>query len=379
MGRLAEVAALFLRLGLTAFGGPAAHVALIERECVARRQWITRAAFLNLLGVANLIPGPTSTELAMHVGRQRAGWPGLVVAGLAFIVPGAVMVGLLAAFYQRAGQLPLARGVFAMVQPVVIVLILGALVPLARGAIRSLPMAMTALAVALLAWAGIPEIRILLLAGVAQLIVGRAWLAVAVIVAVLAALAAPIAHVAAATAAPYVGAVSTFEIGAYFLRVGSVLFGSGYVLLPVLEGDLVQRFGWLTQIQLLDAIAAGQATPGPVFTTATFIGYLLGGTQAAIVATVAMFLPAFIFSALSSAMLDRLAHSRSPALFLQGVNVGAVALIGVVLVRLGVLALTGPVPVAVALIAAAAIHLGGVNSSLVLLGAALLGAGFGLS
>ena len=374
MERLAEVAALFLRLGLTAFGGPAAHVALIERECVARRQWITRDAFLNLLGVANLIPGPTSTELAMHVGRQRAGWPGLVVAGLAFIVPGAVMVGLLAAFYQHAGQLPIARGVFAMVQPVVVVLVLGALVPLARSAIRSLPMAMTAVAVVLLVWAGLPEIRILLLAGLAQLIVGRTGLAVVM----LAALAAPVAHAAAAVTAPYVGAVSTFDIGAYFLRVGSVLFGSGYVLLPVLEGDLVHRLGWLTQTQLLDAIAAGQATPGPLFTTATFIGYLLGGTQAAIMATVAMFLPAFVFSALSSAMLDRLARSPAAARFLQGVNAAAVALIGVVLVRLGVLALTGPLPIAVALLAAAAIHFGGVNSSLVLLGAALLGAGIGL-
>lgn len=377
MERLAEVAALFLRLGLTAFGGPAAHVALIERECVARRQWITRDAFLNLLGVANLIPGPTSTELAMHVGRQRAGWPGLVVAGLAFIVPGAVMVGLLAAFYQQAGQLPMTRGVFAMVQPVVIVLVLSALVPLARGAIRTLPMAMTAVAVVLLVWAGLPEIRILLLAGVAQLIVGRTGLAVVLF----AALAAPVVQAtaaAAAAAAPYVGAVSTFDIGAYFLRVGSVLFGSGYVLLPVLEGDLVHRLGWLTQTQLLDAIAAGQATPGPLFTTATFIGYLLGGTQAAIVATVAMFLPAFVFSALSSAMLDRLARSPAAARFLQGVNAAAVALIGVVLVRLGVLALTGPLPIAVALLAAAAIHFGGVNSSLVLLGAALLGAGIGL-
>ena len=377
MGRLAEVAALFLRLGLTAFGGPAAHVALIERECVARRQWITRDAFLNLLGVANLIPGPTSTELAMHVGRQRAGWLGLVVAGLAFIVPGAVMVGLLAAFYQQAGQLPMARGVFAMVQPVVVVLVLGALVPLARSAIRSLPMAMTAVAVVLLVWAGLPEIRILLLAGVAQLIVGHTGLAVVL----LAALAAPVAQAtaaAAAAAAPYVGVVSTFDIGAYFLRVGSVLFGSGYVLLPVLEGDLVHRLGWLTQTQLLDAIAAGQATPGPLFTTATFIGYLLGGTRTAIVATVAMFLPAFVFSALSSAMLDRFAHSPAAARFLQGVNAAAVALIGVVLVRLAVLALTGPVPIAVALLAAAAIHRGGVNSSLVLLGAALLGAGIGL-
>ena len=170
---LAEVAALFFRLGCTAFGGPAAHVALIERECVARRGWITRQQFLDLLGVANLIPGPTSTELAMHVGRQRAGWPGLVAAGLAFILPGAVLVGVLAAIYQRAGQLPVARGVADAVQPVVVVLVLQALVPLGQNAIRSVPMVMVAIAVALMAVAGIPEIRILLFAGVAHLIVGR--------------------------------------------------------------------------------------------------------------------------------------------------------------------------------------------------------------
>ena len=195
-GPLAEVAALFFRLGCTAFGGPAAHVALIERECVARRGWITREQFLDLLGVANLIPGPTSTELAMHVGRQRAGWPGLVVAGLAFILPGAVLVGVLAAIYQRAGQLPVARGVADAVQPVVVVLVLQALVPLGRSAIRSVPMVMVAIAVVLMAVAGIPEIRILLFAGVAHLIVGRT--AAAGVAAVL--LMAP-AAVAAASAA----------------------------------------------------------------------------------------------------------------------------------------------------------------------------------
>ena len=289
---LAEVAGLFFRLGCTAFGGPAAHIALIERECVQRRAWITRQRFLDLLGVANLIPGPTSTELAMHVGRQRAGWPGLVVAGLAFIVPGALIVGVLAAIYQRAGDLPIARGVADAVKPVVIVLVLQALVPLGRGAIRSVPMAMVAIAVALMAAVGIPEIRILLFAGVAHMIVGRT----ATVTAAALVLIAPAAVAAAGAAA----GVSLGDLAAYFLRTGSLLFGSGYVLLPVIEGDLVQRQGWLTQEQLLDAIAAGQATPGPVFTTATFIGYLLGGPWAAFVATTAMFLPAFVFSALSS-------------------------------------------------------------------------------
>ncbi len=364
---LAEVAALFFRLGCTAFGGPAAHVALIERECVARRGWITRQQFLDLLGVANLIPGPTSTELAMHVGRQRAGWPGLVVAGLAFILPGAVLVGVLAAIYQRAGQLPVARGVADAVQPVVVVLVLQALVPLGRSAIRSVPMVMVAIAVALMAVAGIPEIRILLFAGVAHLIVGRT--AAAGVAAVL--LMAPAAVAAASAAA---APVSLGEIAAYFLRTGSLLFGSGYVLLPILEGDLVQRYGWLTQEQLLDAIAAGQATPGPVFTTATFIGYLLGGPWAAVAATVAMFLPAFVFSALSSAMLDRLSRSRVARAFLEGVNAAAVALIAVVLVRLASAAFDGWQPILIGVAAAVALLIARLSPMLVLMAAAAVGA-----
>ena len=368
-GRLVEVAALFFRLGCTAFGGPAAHVALMERECVERRRWIPRQRFLDLLGVANLIPGPTSTELAMHIGRQHAGWPGLIVAGLAFIVPGAVLVGILAALYQSAGQLPVARGVAEAVQPVVIVLVLQALVSLGRSAIRSIPMGMVAIAVAAMATLGIPEIRILLLAGVAHLIVGRASATSAMVLLLVAA--GVTVTAAAATAA--VPPVSLGEIAAYFLRTGSLLFGSGYVLLPVLQGDLVQRQGWLIQEQLLDAVAAGQATPGPVFTTATFIGYLLGGPWAAVVATTAMFLPAFVFSALSSAVLDHLSQSRAARAFLEGVNVAAVALIAVVLVRLAVTAFTGPAAIVIGVIGAISVFYLRINASLVLVGAAAAG------
>jgi chromate transporter len=338
----------------------------MERECVQRRAWITRQEFLDLLGVANLIPGPTSTELAMHVGRRRAGWPGLVVAGLTFIVPGAVLVGVLAALYQRGGQLPVVRGVATAVQPVVIVLVLQALLPLGRGAIRSMPMAMVAVAVAIMAALGIPEIRILIFAGVAHMIVGRTAAPSVAAILLLAT-----ATLAAASAAP---AVSVGDLAAYFLRTGSLLFGSGYVLLPVLEGDLVQRSGWLTEGQLLDAIAAGQATPGPVFTTATFIGYLIGGPWAAVVATVAMFLPAFVFSALSSIMLDRLSRSRLARAFLEGVNAAAVALIAVVLIKLASAAFTGPMSIVLGVAAAIAILYARVNASLVLLAAAGLGA-----
>jgi chromate transporter len=314
--------------------------------------------------VANLIPGPTSTELAMHVGRRRAGWPGLVAAGVAFIVPSALFVGVLAAIYIRTGELPVVRAIFAAVQPVVIVIVLQALVPLARGAIRSVPMVMVAIAVALLSLAGIPEIRILLFAGVAHLIVGRAT----------ASTVAGILLIAPSLLAATTAAVSLGDIGAYFLRIGSMLFGSGYVLLPVLEGDLVERYGWLTEAQLLDATAAGQATPGPVFTTATFIGYVLGGTSGAVVATVAMFLPAFVFAAISSVLLHRLTASPSTRAFLDGVNAAAVALIAVVLVQLARAAFTGPGTLALAGAAAVGVFALRVNSAVVLAIAAACGA-----
>jgi chromate transporter len=369
MGRIREVAALFLRLGATAFGGPAAHVALMERECVERRGWLTRQQFLDLLGVANLIPGPTSTELAMHVGRHRAGWPGLIVAGLAFILPAALLVGVLAAVYVRMGTLPVTRGVLAAVQPVVVIIVLQALVPLARHSVRSVPLAMVAIAVALLAVVGIPEIRILLGAGIAHLIVGRP----ATVAVLLVCGASAIVHAAAPGAGFSLG-----DIAEYFLGTGSLLFGSGYVLLPVLQDDLVDRYRWVTQAQLLDAVAAGQATPGPVFTTATFIGYVMAGPAGAVVATAAMFLPAFIFSALSSVALDRWRASRATMAFLEGVNAAAVALIAVVLVRLAAAAFTGIVPIGVAVLAACAVFAARVNSAIVLAAAALFGAAVAL-
>ena len=373
VSRLLEVIGLFLRLGVTAFGGPAAHIALLQRECVERRRWISPERFLGLLGVANLIPGPTSTELAMHIGRERAGWVGLVAGGLAFIVPAALMVGALAAFYVRGGELPVTRGVLFAVQPVVIVVVLQALVPLGRSAIRSVPMAMLAVAVAMLALAGIPEIRILLLAGVVHLAVARPPFVAPALAALVG-----VAGLHAAQAAGAIGPIGLPDVGGYFLRVGSVLFGSGYVLLPVLEGDLVDRYRWLTEQQLFDAIAAGQATPGPLFTTATFVGYLLGGVAGAAAATAAIFLPAFVFSALASTVVERLGKSPRVRVFLQGVNCAAVGLIAVTLVTLARGALTGLVPIGIALVAVVAVFVVRLNSALVLAAAALGGALFTL-
>jgi chromate transporter len=368
--RLFEVTFLFLRLGLTAFGGPAAHIAVIERECVRQRKWLTHDEFLDLLGVANLIPGPTSTELAMHIGRRHAGWPGLVAAGIAFIAPAALLVGALAAVYVRAGDLPLARNVLAAVQPVVLVVIVDALLPLARSALNSPATIAIATVSVVMALAGIHELAILLVAGVIHLVARRAGRAA------IAFAASAVAGLGAASAAVR---VSGTELFLFFARTGSLLFGSGYVLLSVLEGDLVERRGWLTSQQLLDAIVAGQATPGPVFTTATFIGYLIGGPWAAVVATVGIFLPAFVFAALGSAMLERLRRSVAARSFLQGVNAAAVALIALVLITLAPSALVSPASVVISIVAAGLVLLARVNPSWVLLGAALAGAASGFS
>ena len=363
--RLRDVASLFLRLGCSAFGGPAAHVALMNEECVERRQWLTREQFLDVLGAANLIPGPTSTELAMHIGLRRAGWPGLIVAGVSFILPAALMVGALGAAYVTAGELPALSGVLRAVKPVVVVIVLQALLGLGAAAIRSVPIAMLALAVALVAMTGMSEIRILLIAGVVHMVIGRRPAAAAL--ALVAAL--PLRLMAAVTAA----AVALPSLFAYFLKVGSVLFGSGYVLFAVLRGDLVERYHWLTEVQLLDAIAVGQITPGPVFTSATFIGYLLGGPGGAVAATVGIFLPAFVFTALSAGLLHRLRRSPVAQAFMEGVNAAAVALIAVVALTLARTAIADVSTAWIALVAALLVSWARLNASWVLAAAAVAG------
>jgi chromate transporter len=362
---LLDLARLFLRLGVTAFGGPAAHVALMEEEFVRRRRWITREEFLDLLGASNLIPGPTSTELAMHIGLRRAGWPGLIVAGICFIAPAALIVGLLAAAYVRAGQLPMLEGVLRAVKPVALVIVLQALVGLTPTAVKSIPIALLAVAAAIVSVAGAPEIRVLLLAGLVHMAVGRSTAAAAT-----ALVTAVPASVLAAAATPVVPLAVLFG---YFVKVGSVLFGSGYVLLAVLRGDLVERLQWLTDAQLLDAVAVGQVTPGPLFTTATFIGYLLGGAPGAVVGTVGIFLPAFVLTAASARLLDRLRRSPLARKFLDGVNAAAVALIAVVAWSLARHAIVDNVTVGIALVSAVLIGWLRINSAWAIGVAAVIG------
>jgi chromate transporter len=375
---LRTVAAVFLRLGATSFGGPAAHVALMEDEFVRRRGWLTTGEFLDLVGATNLIPGPNSTEVAIHVGHRVAGWPGLVVAGVCFILPAALIVAALAWAYVAFGQLPPVAGVLYGVKPVVIAVVVQALWRLGRSALGS-PLSVAVAAVAVvLAVLGVHELAVLFGAGLAVPLLrglfrrppGSATPSVAL-------LALP-AIPAAGVAAP----VTPFGLGPlffFFLKVGAVLFGSGYVLLAFLRADLVERYGWLTEQQLLDAVAVGQVTPGPVFTTATFIGYLLGGPGGAAVATVGIFLPAFIFVALSIPLLPRLRRSRVAGAFLDGVNAASLALMAVVTVQLARAAVVDRVTAALAVASAVLLLRFRVNATWLVLGGATAGLAWALA
>jgi chromate transporter len=291
------LAVLFLKLGAIAFGGPAAHIAMMEYEVVRRRRWLSREEFLDLLGATNLIPGPNSTELAIHLGHRRAGWPGLLVAGACFILPAALIVTAFAWAYVRYGALPEVAGILYGVKPVIIAVVLRALWSLARAAIKTRFLAAVGTAGVVLSFLGVNELLILVGAGlvvgsgrgVARRIKGGCG-PVSLFSASPLALLFQSGATAGAAAVPF----GLWPLFWFFLKIGSVLFGSGYVLLAFLRADLVERWHWLSESQLLDAIAVGQVSPGPVFTTATFIGYVLGGPAGATVATTAIFLPAFI-------------------------------------------------------------------------------------
>jgi chromate transporter len=350
---LGEIARLFLRLGATSFGGPAAHIALMEHEVVRRRGWLSQAQFLDLLGATNLIPGPNSTEMAIHVGWHRARWAGLLVAGACFILPAALIVLAFAWAYVRFGHRPEAAGLLYGVKPVIIAVVVQALWRLGRHALKS----RTLLVVAALCVAsnalGLDELAVLFGAGL--VVASLRWASVprrgsgGTSGGMAAAFPLALAQVVvpAVAAAPF-GLLPLFL---FFLKVGSVLFGSGYVLLAFLRADLVLRWGWLSEAQLLDAVAVGQFTPGPVFTTATFIGYVLGGLPGAGVATLGIFLPAFAFVAASGPLVPRIRRSPAAGAFLDGVNAASLALMAVVTWGLGRAALVDGPSVGLALLA----------------------------
>ncbi len=374
---LRELAALFLRLGTLAMGGPAAHIAMMEDEVVRRRRWMTHERFLDMLGVCNLIPGPNSTEMAIHIGQLRAGFAGLVVAGACFILPAAAIVMAIAWMYVRYGTMPQAVGLLYGIKPVIIAVVLQALWGLGRTAIKSRLLAAIAIVSFVAALFDVNDMIVLIGGGVVMMAIravedrdaARATLAALPTVVPRASAVKPAAIAAAVVAVPF----SLTTLFLFFLKVGAVLFGSGYVLLAFLRTDLVDRLHWLTQAQLLDAVAVGQVTPGPVFTTATFIGYILGGFRGAVVATLGIFLPSFFFVSISGPLIPHLRRSPLAGAFLDGVNVGAWALMAAVTLFLARAAVVDVVTTILAIASAFVLIRYRINSAWLVIGGGLIG------
>jgi len=324
--RLTELAQVFLKLGILGFGGPAVHIAMMEEEVVTRRQWLTRSQFLDLLGATNLIPGPNSTEMAIHIGYSYGGWLGLGVAGTCFILPAVLVTTIFAWLYLAWGNLPAFTPILTGIKPGILIVILAALWRLGQKAFQDRKLIWIALFVIILVSLGTPEVIALFSGG----ILGMLWLVSQQdsknSQGTLPILVLPLGT----TGKTAVISPTLFKLGLFFLKVGSILFGSGYVLFAFLEGDLVNRYGWLTSQQLLDAIAVGQFTPGPILSTATFIGYLILGIPGAIVATLGIFLPSFFFVIISHPFIAKIRQSKWTSAFLDAVNASSVALIAVV-------------------------------------------------
>jgi chromate transporter len=368
---LGQIAFLFLKLGATAFGGPAAHIAMMEDEVVRRRRWLSRAEFLDLLGATNLIPGPNSTELAIHIGGRKAGWKGLLVAGVCFISPAVIIVIAFAWAYLRFGSLPQAGAILYGLKPVIIAIILQALWSLGKSALKTVSLMILCAAGIALNFLGLHELAIIfgggIVAGLARYLrrlsrgEGHHLLSITLV--------AQVALTSGTAAAPF----GLGPLFLFFLKVGSVLFGSGYVLLAFLRSDLVERWHWLTDGELLDAIAVGQMIPGPVFTTATFIGYLLGGISGAAVATAGIFLPAFFFVALSGPLVPRIRRSKTAGAFLDGVNAASLSLMAVVTWQLGQAALVDWLTIALLATSLLLLIRFRINSVWLVLGGAMIG------
>ena len=397
-GTVAEVVKLCGKLGIIGFGGPASHIAMLEDEAVARRKWLTREHFLDLVGATNLIPGPNSTEMMIHIGYQRAGWPGLIAAGISFVLPAVLLSTLIAWIYVEFGTLPAVQPFLAGVKPAVLAVILGALWRLGLTASKPreaaqtrIALAVIGIAVAVAVYLGVPVIWSLIAGGLLGMLALRAisgWNSGGGAAGFLALPALPDIHSifpwanqsqasalkwAALLLAATAPALTLGALGLFFLKVGAVLYGSGYVLVAFLEGDLVHEYGWLTQQQLLDAIAIGQFTPGPVLSTAAFIGYVLHGIPGAAISAAAIFAPSFIFVAILNPIVPRLRSSAWMGAFLDAVNVSAVGLMAAVLVRLTADIVTAWPAAVIALLAAAAVLRWRVTSAWVVIGGALLG------
>lgn len=319
-GNLKEVATVFLKLGMFAFGGPAAHVAMMEDEVVTKRKWMTRDHFLDLMGATNLIPGPNSTEMTMHCGHERAGWKGLFVAGLSFIFPAVVFTTILAYLYVSYGKLPQIEPFLYGIKPAVIAIILSAIFKLGKKALKNWQLGVIGAATVIASLCGINEITIILAGG----FIGLLCLGVPQMTDKKLNVFTPIFLISSGIA--LTKTVTNTKLFLVFLKVGAILFGSGYVLVAYLDAELVEKLGWLTKSELLDAIAIGQFTPGPVLSTASFVGYQVNGIWGALAATLGIFLPSFIFVLLLNPIVPRLRKSKLASGFLDAVNISAVGI-----------------------------------------------------
>ncbi len=368
--RLTELASDFFRLGAIAFGGPAAHIAMMDSEVVNRRQWMSREKLLDLLGVTNLIPGPNSTELALHIGYERAGWRGLGIAGVCFILPAMVIVWLLAVLYDRYQSVPQVEWLLYGIKPVIIAIVLQALWNLGKKAAKDTPTVIVGIVAIAAYLAEFNEILVLLLLGVAVMVVKNWQIGRGTTGVFLLPFSGLLAQAGSTTTTD--ASISWVNVFLFFLKIGCVLYGSGYVLLAFLQRELVERNQWLTSQQLLDAVAIGQFTPGPVFTTATFIGYLLAGNAGAIAGTIGIFLPAFVLVWVVNPWVPKLRQSPWASGFLDGVNAASLGLMAGVTYTLGRAALVDGLTVVVAILSAIAVFRFKLNSAwLVLAGGAI--------
>lgn len=376
--RLKEIALVFLKLGTIAFGGPAAHVAMMDDEIVKKRKWLEKDKFMDLYGATNLLPGPNSTELAIHLGLERGGWRGLILAGSCFILPAMIIVMLVAGLYSRFGTLPEVAGIMYGIKPVIIAIILQALFRLGQTTIKNAATGLVGIAVIGLSFLGFHELILLFAAGFIMMIItnrsrlldkGSGLHSISPIIALYTG--SQISHLLTGGEADKAMGLSRLFLT--FLKIGSVLYGSGYVLLAFLEADFVERYGVLTAKQLLDAVSVGQITPGPVFTTATFIGYIIHGGWGGILATIGIFLPAFILVGLVNPYIGRLRSSVWISGILDGINVASWGLMTVVSWKLTVSAVVDVPTVLLTLISIFLVFRYKINSAWLVLGGGIAG------
>jgi chromate transporter len=363
-GDLKDISRVFLKLGLTAFGGPAAHIAMMRQEVVVKRQWLTEQHFLDLIGATNLIPGPNSTEMAIHIGQERGGWKGLLIAGLCFIMPAVLITGCLAWLYKSYGQLPQIQPFVYGIKPAIIAVIIAAIYPLAQKSLQTIELGIIGLAALIFSLIGYSEILVLFGAG----FVAMGFAAIRLKRTNSALTFLPLVLTDYSFFSP-----KNISLFLSFLKIGAILYGSGYVLFAFLDAELVQK-GIISHRQLIDAIAVGQFTPGPVFSSVTFIGYQVNGASGAVISTIGIFLPSFLFVALLNPLVRKMRGSKLFAAFLNAVNVASIALILVVCYQLGKDSLTNWQEIVIAVGSAFMLfRFKDINSVFIIIGGSLAG------